>query len=150
MKNNALYRPCTGIVLYKPNHGIFAGTRIGRFQEYWQMPQGGIDPGEHPLNAAKRELFEETSVISTKLLKDHNNWLYYDVPEKLRPEFWQGKYIGQKQKWFLLEFTGDDSEINLNTKEPEFSNWNWVSKEFLLKNIVPFKKEIYKEVLAGL
>lgn len=144
--NKELYRPAVGIVLIKPQKGIFAGKRIGNFSHSWQMPQGGIDKDESALNAAKRELFEETNVRSIQLLDQIDEWLSYDIPAEYIPNFWEGKYQGQKQKWFLMEFLGDDSEINVSTNEPEFSKWNWLSSKEIIDNIVPFKKELYLQI----
>lgn len=143
------YRSAVGIVLIKPQKGIFAGKRIGKFSHSWQMPQGGIDANEIELDAAKRELFEETSVRSTKLLNQIHEWLAYDIPQEYIPSFWNGKYQGQKQKWFLMEFIGEDDEINVMTDEAEFSDWNWLSAEEILENIVPFKKNLYLEVFKS-
>ena len=116
MTTKLSYRPGVGIVVIKPNIGIFAGKRIDKDIDSWQMPQGGIDPGESPYNAAKRELFEETSITSVKLLKQIDQWLYYDVPKEFIPNSWHNKYCGQQQKWFLMEFTGEDKEDRKSTR----------------------------------
>ena len=113
------------------------------------MPQGGIDPNEKPIDAAFREAFEETGIKKNKLklILELKNWYYYDLPLDLAKTLWKGKYIGQKQKWFLFDFIGTDKDINVNTKEPEFSKYEWVDKIFLINNIVPFKKDIYEKIL---
>ena len=114
------------------------------------MPQGGIDThlNETAFNAAKRELFEETSVKSTKLIDETNNWLTYDIPKEILPSYWEGKYCGQRQKWFLMEFIGDDSEINTQTEDPEFTEWQWLDSKEIIEKIVPFKKELYIEIFS--
>ena len=114
----------------------------------WQMPQGGIEANEDFLNAALRELEEETSITKkdVKLLDEIPNWLYYDIPQDLINTLWGGKYVGQKQKWFLFQFLGEDRNIDINTKNPEFLRWKWSNKKELLLNIVEFKKDIYKKV----
>jgi putative (di)nucleoside polyphosphate hydrolase len=141
------YRKGVGIVLFKKGAGIFAAERIKEFDKNWQMPQGGIDEGENVLEAALRELKEETGVSSVDVLGESKDFISYDLPEDLMPKYWKGKYVGQTQKWFLCEFLGDDSEIDLNTHHnPEFKNWKWVGKEFLLENIVSFKQELYLKV----
>ncbi len=142
------YRPCVGILLFKPSQGIWAGRRIDKFKEAWQMPQGGIDPGENPQLAALRELQEETSITSAKIIKEIDGWHKYEIAVELRPAFWAGKYIGQQQKWFIMEFTGQEAEINIATQDQEFIEWDWVTPEFLLKNTVAFKKEVYHKILA--
>jgi putative (di)nucleoside polyphosphate hydrolase len=113
------------------------------------MPQGGIDAGEDPETAAYRELLEETGVKKqdVRLVASSSQWLSYDLPEDLIPILWNGKFRGQKQKWFLFKFLGEDGDINIATEHPEFSKWKWISKENLLKEIVPFKKSVYENVL---
>jgi putative (di)nucleoside polyphosphate hydrolase len=113
------------------------------------MPQGGIDAGEDPETAAYRELLEETGVKKqdVRFVASSSQWLSYDLPEDLIPILWNGKFRGQKQKWFLFKFLGEDGDINIATEHPEFSKWKWISKENLLKEIVPFKKSVYENVL---
>ena len=128
---------------------VFVGQRLDNNQNAWQMPQGGIDGAEDPKTAAYRELLEETGVTheNVKFLASSSKWFLYDLPEDLITKFWDGKYRGQKQKWFLFKFLGSDEDINIATENPEFSNWKWIPKENLLKEIVPFKKSVYKSVL---
>ena len=146
-----LYRPCAGIILKNPHDKIFVGRRIdNKINEAWQMPQGGIDKSEGPLVAAIRELKEETSVVSAKLTKTMDDWLYYDLPEHLQGKLWGGKYIGQKQKWFLFDFIGEEEEINLETKDPEFFEYKWVDKSELVDLAVEFKREIYQKLVDWL
>ena len=128
---------------------VFVGQRLDNNQHAWQMPQGGIDGDEDPKTAAYRELLEETGLNhkNVKFLASSSKWLLYDLPEDLIPKLWDGRYRGQKQKWFLFKFLGSDEDINIVTENPEFSNWKWIPKEYLLKEIVPFKKSVYESVL---
>jgi putative (di)nucleoside polyphosphate hydrolase len=128
---------------------VFVGQRLDNNQNAWQMPQGGIDAGEDPETAAYRELLEETGVKKqdVRFVASSSQWLSYDLPEDLIPILWNGKFRGQKQKWFLFKFLGEDGDINIATEHPEFSKWKWISKENLLKEIVPFKKSVYENVL---
>ena len=143
------YRPCVGIMLYNLEGKVFTGKRIDYKSSAWQMPQGGIEPGEEAKKAAIRELFEETNISEEYIEFVHqiDEWLYYDIPKEMVSKFWNGKFKGQKQKWFLFKFLGSDSEINIITKNPEFSAWKWTSLESLTEEIVSFKKPIYKIVL---
>jgi len=146
---NLPYRSNVGIMLINDDGHVFVGQRLDNNQNAWQMPQGGIDGAEDPKTAAYRELLEETGVTheNVKFLASSSKWLLYDLPEDLITKFWDGKYRGQKQKWFLFKFLGSDEDINIATENPEFSNWKWIPKENLLKEIVPFKKSVYKSVL---
>ena len=130
------------IVLNKNNH-VFVGRRIDNPINKWQMPQGGVEKNEDLFNAMKRELYEETSITSIKVLKELDNWLSYELPNNLLGKIWKGKYRGQKQKWFIVRFTGKEDEINLNTKHPEFIEWKWINIEQLPNVIVDFKKKVY-------
>ena len=146
------YRKNVGMVLINTEGHIFAGKRIDNNTDAWQMPQGGIDNGENPEQAAFRELTEETGIDPSKaqILGTMAEWLSYDIPVELIPELWNGKYRGQKQKWFAFEFLGTDSDIDIATEEPEFSEWAWKSKNDLLSSIVPFKIEVYQKVFSEL
>lgn len=143
------YRSNVGIMMVNKTGYIFVGQRLDNNQNAWQMPQGGIDAGEDPETAAYRELLEETGVNqqNVRFLASSSRWLSYDLPEDLIPTLWNGKFRGQKQKWFLFKFLGKDGDINIATEHPEFSKWKWISKENLLKEIVPFKKSVYENVL---
>ena len=143
------YRPCVGLMVINDKKSIFTGQRLDFVSTAWQMPQGGIDDGEEELNAAYRELREETSITkkNVKLLAMSNDWYSYDLPVELVSKLWNGIYIGQKQKWFLMEFIGNDDEINLKTEIPEFSCWRWSTKQELIESIVPFKKDLYEAVI---
>jgi putative (di)nucleoside polyphosphate hydrolase len=143
------YRSNVGIMMVNKTGYIFVGQRLDNNQDAWQMPQGGIDAGEDPETAAYRELLEETGVNqqNVRFLASSSRWLSYDLPEDLIPTLWNGKFRGQKQKWFLFKFLGKDGDINIETEHPEFSKWKWISKENLLEEIVPFKKSVYEDVL---
>ena len=146
---NLPYRSNVGIMLINDDGHVFVGQRLDNNQNAWQMPQGGIDCDEDPQSAAYRELLEETGIEQEKVkfLVSSSKWLLYDLPEDLIPKLWDGKYRGQKQKWFLFKFLGTNRDINISTEHPEFSNWKWMPKENLLEEIVPFKKSIYESVL---
>ena len=147
------YRPCVGIVLINRDGRAFIGRRIDGpehvdLQHAWQMPQGGIDAGEDPWPAALRELREETNIRSVERLGEIAEWLRYDIPRELIGQAWKGKYRGQMQKWFALRFTGSDDDIDLDTDHPEFNAWKWVPAQDLPKLIVPFKRQLYLDILA--
>ena len=141
------YRPCVGIFLINDVKQVFGGRRIDSPAEAWQMPQGGIDPGETAIDACVREMGEEIGTTSAEFLCEHNEWLYYDIPSPLADRLWQGKYKGQKQKWMALRFTGSDSDININTPIPEFCEWRWIAPSELVNLAVPFKRDVYVNVL---
>ncbi len=145
------YRPCVGVVLINPRGLIFAGQRRDTAAPAWQMPQGGIDPGEKPRAAALRELREETGVPpeAVEFLAKAPDWLVYDLPPELMGKVWKGRYRGQKQKWYLYRFTGDDALIRIDTDHPEFSRWRWIGPDEMLASIVPFKREVYAKVIAA-
>ena len=145
------YRKNVGLVLMNAEGLIFAGQRIDNPGHAWQMPQGGIDEDEKPREAALRELFEETGVradLVQKLAKTEE-WITYDLPEDLVPTIWGGKYRGQKQKWFLFRFLGQDSDVNIASEHPEFSVWQWMTPAELIEKIVPFKRDVYRQVFAA-
>ena len=143
------YRPCVGIFLINKDGYVFAGRRIDSRAEAWQMPQGGIDAGESPLEACMREMREEIGTNAAELIGQHDDWLYYDIPLPLADKLWQGKFKGQKQKWLALRFTGHESDINITTEEPEFCEWKWLSPNDLVNLAVPFKRAVYKKVLTS-
>ena len=142
------YRPCAGVVLINGDGLVFAGQRIDT-PDAWQMPQGGIDAGETFHEAALRELVEETGVSTDKveILAETPDWVYYDLPPHLLGKAWKGRFCGQRQKWLLLRFTGQDGDVNIATDHPEFDRWQWMRPDDLLDSIVPFKRQVYAEVL---
>ncbi|MEO0357626.1 MAG: RNA pyrophosphohydrolase [Pseudomonadota bacterium] len=143
------YRPNVGLMILNPAGEVFVGQRTDRYTDAWQMPQGGIDAGEDPLPAALREMEEETGITADKvtLVAESETWLPYELPDDLIPKLWGGKYRGQEQKWFLFQFTGTNADINIQTKDQEFSDWKWLAPAALLDSIVPFKRSVYSAVL---
>ena len=139
-------RSGVGIVVINKKNKIFVARRIDNPKNFWQMPQGGVDEGENFLNAAYRELEEETSIKSVELIQELEGTITYELPNHLLGIIWKGKYRGQKQKWFLMKFIGDDSEINIKTKKPEFLEWKWIEIDQLTEVVVDFKLHVYKEV----
>ena len=139
-----------GIALLNHENKVFVGKRIDNPKNYWQMPQGGIDKNESFVEAAKRELEEETGVKTIKILKEFDGWLIYDLPKNLIDKIWKGRYRGQKQKWFIIKFLGKNNEINIRTKNPEFIDWKWIDPSDLPKVVVNFKSDIYKKLAKEL
>ena len=135
-----------GIALLNDSNEVFVGKRIDNPEDFWQMPQGGVDKNENFLDAAKRELEEETGIKNVKLIKEIEGWIIYDLPKNLMGKIWKGKYRGQKQKWFIMKFLGNNNEININTKKPEFMNWKWIKPSKLPEVAVNFKIGIYKKI----
>jgi|TARA_B110000263_G_C15232739_1_gene475443 putative (di)nucleoside polyphosphate hydrolase len=146
IKKQLPLRTGVGVVLLNNNNNVFVGKRIDNPKIFWQMPQGGVNKGEDYLYAAKRELEEETSIKSIKLIKELSEWFVYYLPENLVGKIWKGKYSGQKQKWFIMKFFGKNSEINVKTKNPEFLDWKWISPSELPDVAVNFKINIYKKI----
>jgi putative (di)nucleoside polyphosphate hydrolase len=143
-------RTGVGIAVLNSKNKVFVAKRKDSQFDKWQMPQGGVDSNEPLLQAMKRELLEETSIKNIKVLKELDHWLEYELPENLIGKIWKGKYRGQKQKWFVVRFLGNDDEININTKYPEFIDWQWVDVKQLPELIVLFKKHIYEEIAEEL
>ena len=139
-----------GAIVLNNKNQIFVGKRLDNPVNKWQMPQGGVDKGENLIIAMKRELMEETSIQSIKILKKIDKWLEYELPENLLGIIWKGKFRGQKQKWFIVRFIGNESEINLKTKHPEFIEWKWIEIDELTNVIVDFKKDVYKKLVIEL
>lgn len=141
------YRPGVGMMIIDNRNRVFVGKRVDTRIEAWQMPQGGINMGETPSSAAMREMEEEIGSNKGYILAESKYWYSYDLPKFLIPRLWNGSYRGQKQKWFLIKFTGTDQDINLTSHSPEFCEWRWASFEELFDIIIPFKKKLYQAVL---
>ncbi len=145
------YRPCAGIMLVDRTGRVFVGQRMDSTLEAWQMPQGGIDPGEEPLAAAMRELGEETGIAPDKveLIEAADGDFVYDLPPELVGKVWKGRWRGQTQRWFLFRFLGEDTDIDIATAHQEFRAWRWIEPDDLPRLIVPFKRALYEAVLAA-
>ena len=139
-----------GAIVLNDKNKIFVGKRKDNPVNKWQMPQGGVNKNESFLTAMKRELDEETSIKNIQIIKELDGWFQYELPKNLLGIVWKGKFRGQKQKWFIVRFTGEESEINLKTKHPEFIEWKWVERDELPKIIVDFKKDVYEKLLLEL
>ena len=147
MQNKILpLRLGVGIAVLNKNNKVFVAKRKDNPVDKWQMPQGGVDENEGLLTAMKRELLEETGISNIKILKELDYWLEYELPKNLMGIIWKGKYRGQKQKWFIVRFEGDEKEINIKTKYPEFLDWKWVSIENITDKVVKFKLEVYSKI----
>jgi putative (di)nucleoside polyphosphate hydrolase len=151
------YRPCVGMMVLNRAGRVFIGRRTGGPEQVdsvhaWQMPQGGVDPGEDPFRCALRELQEETNITSVKRLAESREWFTYDLPAALVPQAWGGRYRGQRQKWYALRFGGEESEIDIlhpaGGHEPEFVEWRWAEMRQLPDLVVPFKRKVYEQVIA--
>ena len=147
-ESDRAYRPAVGIMLLNAADRVFVARRIDTAVEAWQMPQGGIDKGEEPSAAALRELEEEIGTGKATILAESRGWLRYDLPAELVGKVWGGRYRGQRQKWFAMRFTGHDADIDLATEHPEFMDWKWTEPERLPELIIPFKRQLYRDVLA--
>ena len=143
---NLPFRKGVGIVVLNKENKVFVAKRIDNPKNFWQMPQGGVDEGEDLLSAAYRELEEETSMKKVKLIQEIDGILTYELPDHLLGIIWKGKYKGQKQKWFLMKYLGDNDEINIKTKKPEFLEWKWVELDKITEVVVDFKLNVYKEL----
>ncbi len=143
------YRRNVGVMVMNAEGQVWVGQRKDRFREYWQMPQGGVDKDEDAQAAALRELEEETGILPhlVEVVSETAGWLPYDLPHDVVPTIWNGKYRGQEQKWFLLRFLGEDDQVNIDTDHPEFSRWKWLDPAELADAIVPFKRDVYVQVL---
>ena len=147
MHQSKPYRKCVGLVIINKDNKIFVGKRIDSNLNAWQMPQGGIEPGENPLVAGLREMEEEIGTKNVEYLDEINSWLNYDIPSNLSEKLWNGQYRGQTQKWLAYRFLGKNDEINIKTKNPEFIEWKWILPDKLPEVIVNFKKEMYIKLL---
>ena len=139
-------RSGVGIIVLNADNKVFVAKRIDNPKNFWQMPQGGVDKGEDFLKAAYRELEEETSIKNVELIKELDGTITYELPDRLLGIIWKGKYRGQKQKWCLMKFVGEDNEINIKTKHPEFLDWKWIDLEQITEVVVDFKLHVYKEL----
>jgi putative (di)nucleoside polyphosphate hydrolase len=146
--NERPYRPGVGIMLLNPKREVFVGQRIDNPADAWQMPQGGIDEGEDPLAAAWREMKEEVGTDLAELMAESRGWLNYDLPADLADRIWKGRFRGQRQKWFAFRFLGSDGDIRIDTPHAEFRSWKWTSLRELPNLIVPFKRQLYRDLLA--
>jgi len=149
MSSTLPYRPCVGMMLVNMEGKVFVGQRLDNVVEAWQMPQGGIDPGEEPRETALRELGEETGIAPdlVNIIAKSREELFYDLPDELIGKIWGGKYRGQRQTWFLMRFLGTDADVNIQTAHPEFRDWRWIAPEELPEVIVPFKKKLYRDLV---
>ena len=145
------YRRGAEVVLFNAQAQVWVGQRIDNPNPAWQMPQGGLDPHEHPFDTAQRELEEETGVAPalTRAIDSPEDWLTYDFPDELRQRLWRGSYLGQQQRWFAFSFLGRDTDVNIATPHPEFSAWKWVELEQTIDLIVPFKRELYSQIIRA-
>tara|TARA_Y100000591_G_scaffold316487_1_gene325133 strand:+ start:280 stop:756 length:477 start_codon:yes stop_codon:yes gene_type:complete len=143
---NLPLRNGVGIIVLNKKNKVFVAKRIDNPKNFWQMPQGGVDDGEDFLKAAYRELEEETSIKNVELIKEFDDTITYELPDHLLGIIWKGKYRGQKQKWFLMRFVGEEKEINIKTKKPEFLEWKWVEINQITESVVDFKLHVYKEL----
>ena len=146
VKKQLPLRVGVGILLLNKKNKVFVGKRIDNPEKFWQMPQGGVNTNENLTDAAKRELEEETGIKSIKVIKELHEWFEYYLPKKLLGKIWQGKYCGQKQKWFIMKFLGNEDEINVKTKHPEFLEWKWIDLDKITDVVVDFKLHIYAEI----
>ena len=144
--NELPLRSGVGIIVLNRENKVFVAKRIDNPKNFWQMPQGGVDEGEDFLKAAHRELEEETSIKNVELIKELEGTITYELPDRLLGIIWKGKYRGQKQKWFLMRFTGEENEINIKTKIPEFLDWKWIELDQMTEVVVEFKLHVYKEL----
>ena len=147
-KKELPFRLGVGVVVLNKENKVFVGKRKDNPVNKWQMPQGGVDDGEDLVGAMKRELSEETGIKNIKILKEIDGWSKYELPDYLLGKIWKGKYRGQKQKWFVVKFLGSDNEINLQTKNPEFIEWQWIDIDSLPSVIVDFKKKVYEGLVS--
>ena len=143
------YRPCVGVLLFNTDGKVFVGQRLDSKLEAWQMPQGGIDDGEEPRATALRELEEETGIQPhlVDIIAETPEWHYYDLPDEMVGILWKGRYAGQRQKWFSMRFLGQDSDVAIQTAHPEFKAWRWTAVDTLVDLAVPFKRDLYTDVI---
>ena len=146
-KEDLPYRPCVGAMVFNAKGEVFVARRIDTVAEAWQMPQGGIDKGEDPRETVLRELEEEIGTDKFEIIAETDDWLTYDLPDELVGKVWRGKYRGQRMKWFALRFTGKDSDIDLDTDHPEFEDWRWAPLGAIAEMIVPFKRDVYRQLV---
>ena len=151
MTDDHLYRRGVGVMLINAEGRVWVGRRIDNTDEAWQMPQGGLEKGEKPWAGALRELEEETGIVPqlVERVADHPQRLRYDLPPELAGKLWKGKWKGQDQDWFLARFTGSDADVDIATKHPEFNDWKWIEPRLLPELIVPFKRDMYRAIVAG-
>lgn len=148
MQSDLPYRPCVGMMILNKDNKVLVAKRLDNMADAWQMPQGGIDDGEDPRTALYREMEEEIGTRNAKIIDEHKDWLTYDLPDNLIGKIWKGRYRGQKMKWFLMRYLGQDSDINIETDHPEFSEWKWMDMDRVPHAIVEFKQPLYEQLVA--
>ncbi len=148
MQSDLPYRPCVGMMILNKDNKVLVAKRLDNNADAWQMPQGGIDDGEDPHTAVYREMEEEIGTRNAEIIDEHRDWLKYDLPDHMIGKIWKGRYRGQRMKWFLMRYLGADSDINIETEHPEFSEWKWMDMDHIPQAIVDFKRPLYEQLVT--